>query len=203
MVILVGAAVLAVLAGLPDIERLRDDISAAGPVAPALFVLVFGAMTLAPLPKNVLTTGAGLLFGLWLGIVIALLGALLGAMTAFMLGRLLGRDAVERIAAVRIVRVDELLRRRGLIAVIGARLAPVVPFTAISYAAGLTAIRTRDYVVGTVIGIIPGTVAYVALGNYGTAAGARPIVVTAIAIAALVACGAALARRSRSDLVDR
>lgn len=203
VVILVGAVVVAAVLGLPDVERLRADIAAAGPVAPALFVLLFGAMTLAPLPKNVLATVAGLLFGLWLGVVIVLLGALIGAMTAFMLGRLLGRDAVERVAAVRMARVDALLRRNGLIAVIGARLAPVVPFTAVSYGAGLTAIRTRDYAVGTAIGIIPGTVAYVALGSYGTAASARPIVVTVIAIAALVAGGAALGRCSRHGLADR
>lgn len=203
VVILVGAVVVAALLGLPDVERLRADIAAAGPAAPALFVLLFGAMTLAPLPKNVLATVAGLLFGLWLGVVIVLLGALIGAMTAFLLGRLLGRDAVARVAPVRMGRVDALLRRKGLVAVIGARLAPVVPFTAVSYAAGLTAIRTRDYVVGTAIGIIPGTFAYVALGTYGSAASARPVVVTAIAVAALVAGGAVLARRSRPGLADR
>lgn len=84
-----------------------------------------------------------------------------------MLGRALGRDAVERFTGARVAAIDDLLARRGLLAVLGVRLVPVVPFTAINYVAGLTAVRRRDYALGTALGIIPGTVAYVALGAFG------------------------------------
>ncbi len=47
------------------------------------------------------------------------------------------------------------------------RLVPVLPFTAINYAAGLTSVRTRDYTIGTAVGIVPGTVSIVALGTFG------------------------------------
>lgn len=194
VVVLVTAVVVSAFVGLPDVESLRRDSTATGPVAPAFFVLLFAAMTLAPLPKNVLVTAAGLLFGFVWGIAIALAGAMLGAMTAFALGRVLGRDAVERVAGARVVRADELMRRNGLLAVIGARMAPVVPFTGINYAAGLTAIRTRDYVIGTAIGIIPGTIAYAALGAYGSSRGRWPFIVAIVALAALTLLGVAVTR---------
>jgi uncharacterized membrane protein YdjX (TVP38/TMEM64 family) len=195
-VLVAAGAVVAVVVGLPDPEQLRADIAAAGPVAPVLFVLVYAVATLAPLPKNVFAALAGLLFGVVGGVVVVLLAALIGAVAAFWLGRLLGRDAVERFTGARVARVDALLRRRGLLAVLGVRLVPVLPFTAINYAAGLTAVRTRDYLVGTALGIIPGTVAYVALGAYGTTPGSWPFVVAVLVLVALSAGGAALARRS-------
>lgn len=196
LALLVTAVLVAVFVGLPDVGRLRDDIGATGPMAPVLFVLVFAALTLAPLPKNVLATAAGLLFGLVMGIAIVLVGAMLGAMTAFILGRMLGRDAVERVTGVTVARIDTFLRHNGLLTIIVARLAPVVPFTAINYAAGLTAVSTRDYVVGTMIGIIPGTIAYVALGTYGTSPGSWPFIAAVIALVALTLLGVALTRRA-------
>lgn len=189
--------VIAAVVGLPDEDQLRADIAAAGPVAPVLFVLVYAVATLAPLPKNVLAAVAGALFGLMPGIAIVLPAALLGAGAAFMLGRSLGRDAVERITGTRVARVDALLRRRGLLAVVGVRLVPVLPFTAINYAAGLTAVRARDYILGTALGIIRVTIAYVALGTYGTSPGEWPFILAVIVLAALSAAGVALTRRPR------
>lgn len=197
VVIVAAACTVGGLVGVPDLEQFRTGIASAGPAGPALFVLLYAVATLAPVPKNVLATVAGVLFGLVLGIVVVLLAALLGALAAFALGRALGRDAVERITGARVARVDALLRRRGLLAVIGVRLVPVLPFTAINYAAGLTGVRTRDYLIGTALGIIPGTIAFVALGTYGTSPGSWPFLLAVIVLVVLTAGGAALARRSR------
>jgi uncharacterized membrane protein YdjX (TVP38/TMEM64 family) len=195
--LVVAAAVLAVSVGLPDAAQLRADIAAAGPAAPLVFVLLYALVTLAPLPKNVLTVIAGLLFGLVEGAIIVFLGALLGASAAFVLGRLLGREAVERLTGRRVARIDSLLSRHGLWAVLGVRLVPVLPFTAINYAAGLTAVRNRDYLIGTALGIIPGTIAYASLGAYGTSPGSWPFTVAVVALVALTAGGAAAAHRHR------
>ena len=195
--IILVAAVVAGLIGLPDSEQLAADVAVIGPAAPAVFVLLYVVVTLVPLPKNVLTLVAGLLFGLVEGTVLALLGALLGAVAAFGLGRVLGRDAVERITGRRVARVDAVLSRHGFLAVLGVRLVPVLPFTAINYAAGLTAVRNRDYLIGTALGIIPGTIAYASLGAYGTSPGSWPFAVAVLALVALTVGGAAAAHRYR------
>jgi hypothetical protein len=52
----------------------------------------------------------------------------------------LGRDAVARIGSTRLHRVDGLLRRRGLLTVIGIRLVPLLPFGTVNYACGLAAL---------------------------------------------------------------
>lgn len=194
---LLGLVAAAVVVGVPDAHALRTDVGRLGPLGPLVFVLLYAAATLLPLPKNVITAVAGLLFGLVPGLLLVLPGALLGALAAFGLGRWLGRDAVERFTGTRVARVDALLARRGLVAILVSRLVPVVPFTGINYAAGLTAIRLRDFVLGTAIGIVPGTVAYVALGAYGTSPTSWPFVAAVAALLALSLGGAWLAARRR------
>jgi uncharacterized membrane protein YdjX (TVP38/TMEM64 family) len=45
------------------------------------------------------------------------------------------------------------------------RLSPVFPFNLLNYAYGLTRVRFVDYVLGSLIGMLPGTVMYVYLGS--------------------------------------
>ncbi len=161
------AIVVGVLVPLPGLAELRAWVAEWGLAGGAVFVILYAAITLTPAPKNVLSVAAGLAFGFWWALVAVYAGALMGAAAAFLLGRSWGREAVERFTGARVARLDEVLRRRGLVAVIGVRLIPIIPFTAINYGAGLTAVRRRDYALGTALGIIPGTVAYVALGAYG------------------------------------
>lgn len=195
--VLAAASVATALLGLPDTQTLRVRIAAAGPAAPVVFVLLYALVTLLPLPKNVFAALAGVLFGLLLGIVVVLLAALLGAATAFGVSRALGREAVERLTGARVARVDALLSRRGLLAVIAVRLVPVLPFTAINYAAGLTSVRTRDYALGTAVGIVPGTVAFVAVGAFGTTPGSWPFLLSITALALFTGGGLFVAGRRR------
>ena len=201
--ILAAAGVTAAVVGLPDAQQIRVRSTSAGPAAPVFFGLLYAMVTLLPLPKNVFAALAGVLFGLLLGVVVVLLAALVGAAAAFALSRVLGRDAIERITGARVARVDALLNRRGIPAVIAMRLVPVLPFTAINYAAGLTSVRTRDYAIGTAVGIVPGTVSFVALGTFGTTPGSWPFLISAAGLIILTGGGGLLvARRSRRDHSD-
>ncbi|WP_434614622.1 TVP38/TMEM64 family protein [Arthrobacter sp. A5] len=168
LVFLVAAAAAAVLVSpLPPVGEIRSYFGRTGWWGPAAFIVAYAALTLAPVPKNVLSVAAGLIFGLGGGLAVVYAGAMLGSVAAFWLGRWLGREAVERFTGTRVEKVDRLLRRRGLAAMIGVRLVPVLPFTAINYAAGLTSLGWWQYFFGTAIGILPGTVSFVALGAFG------------------------------------
>lgn len=162
-----AATLIGVFVPLPAVNVLRSAVTAAGGWGLVGFIVAYGIVTLTPVPKSVLSILAGLVWGFWVGVATVYIGALLGAAAAFVLGRWLGREAVERFTGTRVARVDELLRRRGFLALLGLRLMPVVPFTVINYAAGLTAVRRRDYAFATAVGIIPGDLAYVAIGAFG------------------------------------
>ena len=166
--LVLGAIGLALILGTPDIAAMRSRVDAAGVWGPALFFALYTGLALIPCPKALLTAAGGALFGLWAGAGLALAAALVGAIISFGVGRLLGREAVDRLIRGRLARVDALLADHGLSAVLIVRLVPLVPFTAINYASGLSGIRFRHYVLGSALGMVPGSLAYAALGAYGT-----------------------------------
>ncbi len=166
--LVLGAVGLALILGTPDIAAMRSRVDAAGVWGPALFFALYAALALIPVPKALLTAAGGALFGLWAGAGLSLAGALVGAVISFAVGRLLGREAVDRLIRGRLARVDALLADHGLSAVLIVRLVPLVPFIAINYASGLSGVRFRHYVLGSALGMVPGSLAYAALGAYGT-----------------------------------
>ena len=161
------AAVVGFLLAPTDLTQIREWADGLGPGGAIVFALGYAGLTLTPVPKNVLTIAAGLVWGFWPALGMVYIAALAGAAASFVIGRRLGREAVERLTGARVADLDTALAHRGLLVVLGARLIPIVPFTLINYGAGLTAVRPRDYALGTAIGIIPGSVAYVALGAFG------------------------------------
>jgi uncharacterized membrane protein YdjX (TVP38/TMEM64 family) len=168
VVLLLAVFVVEQLRGWDDVRLLRDQVDAAGTWGAAVFVAGYAALCLLPAPKALLTALGGLLFGLWLGALLSWVAALAGAAIAFGLGRALGRDAVDRLTRGRVERADRLLADHGFGAVLAARLTPVLPFTVINYAAGLTGVRWRHYTAGSALGMVPGSLAYAALGAWGT-----------------------------------
>ncbi|MCA1783266.1 MAG: TVP38/TMEM64 family protein, partial [Intrasporangiaceae bacterium] len=149
---------------------------------PVIFVSGYAFWSLLPVPKNVATAAAGALFGVGPGAVLAWAGAMIGSAVAFGVARSLGREGVARLLRGRLETADRALGDRGFGAVLLARLVPVVPFTALNYGAAVTGVETRHYLAATALGMVPGTVAYAALG---ASAGTDPQV-TAAALAALV-----------------
>ncbi|CAN5500332.1 TVP38/TMEM64 family protein [soil metagenome] len=164
--VLVGVSAALILTGgglsQQRVENWVGDPSAGGAI---LYPLLYAGLTVLLFPGAVITAAGGALFGALLGTALTLVGATVGATIAFLIGRRLGRAQVERIAGKRIGALDAWLERWGLVAVLYVRLVPLFPFNAVNYAAGATALRTRDYVIGTAIGIVPGTFAYAALGS--------------------------------------
>ncbi len=186
VVVVALIAVVALQIGLPSRGQLHRSFGDGSGRAALAFAGLYALVSLSPLPKAVFSLAAGAVFGVGLGLPAVLVGANVGAVVAFYLGRWLGRDAVARLVGPRLDRVDRLLDRRGFVAVLVARLIPIVPFTGLNYVAGLTAVRLRDFVAGTVLGMLPATAAYVTIGAYGDEPGAWPLW-TAVATLVLLA----------------
>lgn len=165
VVLVVGAVLLASRLGLFE---LRDPRHLAAVVRQARevrwiaprFVVVYGVVASFGLPATPFTLAGGAIFGTVLGSIFNWCGAMLGAIGSFMLAKLLGRDALRRLLGRRADRLDGLVERGGFATMFRLRLLPVVPFNVLSFAAGIAGVRFRDYVLGTALGIVPGTIVY-------------------------------------------
>jgi len=203
LLVVVAAGVAAALTiDIPSIGDLRSAVTRVGWAAPVLYAAAYAALVLTPLPATISTITAGVLFGLPIGLAVSMTGAVVGASIGFGLARVLGRGAVERLDSDRLHRLDELLRRRGLLAVIGVRLVPLLPFAALNYACGLSAVRPRDYIVGTAIGILPVAAAYATIGAFGASPSSLPFLLALGGLAVLTVAGAIVIRRRRTVAVE-
>jgi uncharacterized membrane protein YdjX (TVP38/TMEM64 family) len=190
VVLLVAGIALTASVDLPAVATVRSWADGAGGAAWAWLTLGVALLLLGPVPRSALAVLVGVVAGFGPGLVIAFVGAMLGAVIAFGLARSLGRAATTRLAGPRLARVDGLLRDRGFVAVLAGRLLPVAPFVVLSYAAGLTAIRTAPYVLATALALVPSTVVQVGIG---ASAGAFATWGTAVTVLPGVAVVAVLA----------
>ncbi len=133
----------------------------------ALYVLTYVVATVCFLPASILTLAGGAIFGLAAGSVLVSIGSTLGAVAAFYVGRSFARDWIsQRIAAwPRFRALDAALGRRGFLIVLLTRMSPAFPYFLLNYAYGVSSVRPRDYILGSWLGMMPATVAYVYLGT--------------------------------------
>lgn len=163
---LVALAAVAIFVPLPSVEQVRQWAASVGPAFPLLFFVAHTIVTIAPFPRTVFTLSAGVLFGAFTGIGIAVLATTLSAFLAFLLVRAVGRETVAaRLTHPAVRAVDARLARRGWLAVGSLRLIAPVPFSVLNYCAAVSSIRVAPFVLATFLGVIPGTIGVVILGD--------------------------------------
>lgn len=163
--VLIGGAVAAIAVGGPSRDGIEDAVASTGAAGPLVFIGLYIAFTVMLVPGTLLTAAGGVLFGVAFGTALSVLSATVAATICFLIGRRLGREQVEQIAGDRVAQLDDWIARNGFVAVLYVRLIPLVPFNALNYVAGVSAVGLRSYIAGTALGIIPGTFAYTALGG--------------------------------------
>ncbi|WP_371501990.1 VTT domain-containing protein [Kitasatospora sp. NBC_00374] len=163
------ALLLAVLAALACSLLLWDPAAvlsrAGGPWRLPIATVVYAVGTLAFVPKPALNAAAGLLLGMVQGLALAVVATTLGAVLAFWLGRALGRDAIRPLIRTRwLTALDQRLTEQGFRSVLLMRIVPGLPFQAANYGCALSGVRFWPYTWATLLGVAPGTAAYVVAG---------------------------------------
>jgi uncharacterized membrane protein YdjX (TVP38/TMEM64 family) len=157
--------------GVSEILRpamIKEKILMFGMFAPFVFMLFYAGATVAFIPGTPLTIAAGALFGPIFGTLYTVVGATTGAALAFILTRTIGRGFVGDLEGEKwkkLSEYDKKMEENGLGVVLFLRFVPLFPFNGLNFALGLTKVKFKDYFLGTVIGILPGSFAYVYLGD--------------------------------------
>ena len=135
--------------------------------------LAFGAgqvvvVACGVLPASMMAVMAGAAYGMIKGLAISIIATMLGGWIAFMLSRSILRPWIEKLLARSAfsTRFDAALEGEGWRFIFLLRISPVMPFALTSYGLGLTSVRQRDFLIGT-LASLPALVSYVAIGAMG------------------------------------
>lgn len=147
-------------------DWLAAQVAALGLAAPLLFIVLYAACTALSLPTGLLlSTLGGFLFGtVWGGLSI-LVGATLGASVLFLAARTVLGDALRTRAGPFLQKLEAGFRKDELSYMLVLRLVPLFPFWLVNLAPAFLGVRLSSFVIGTFLGIIPGTFVYASVGT--------------------------------------
>lgn len=133
------------------------------------FISLYFGLTIIGIPAIPITVAGGVCFGIIWGTVLSVFAATLGAIAAFGLTRSYLRGWVQKKIGHHhaLIRFNRATLNSPFKFVLFVRLAPVFPFNLSNLLFGLTPIGYKPYIIGTLLGIIPGTLAYTSLGVTG------------------------------------
>jgi uncharacterized membrane protein YdjX (TVP38/TMEM64 family) len=175
-------------------------------VALAIFCAAYVAGTLLMLPAWIFPVAAGAAFGFWWGLLAAVASSAVAALAAFLIGRFVVRERIEG-AAKRdpaFKAVEASVKREPFTIVMLLRMSPVLPSGLKSYFLGVTSLDLVPYLVASAVGMLPGNLLKVWLGQAGHDAvhanSTQKWAVLALGIGATVAVAFIVGRMARKRL---
>ncbi len=169
---------------LHSVDEVRVWTLGFGVWAPLMYLGVYTFRPLLMFPTLLLNLSAGLLFGPWWGIVFVLLGGLGCAIFCYLWGRFGGGQWLLRNYGGSIgAKVQDYLGgRQSFIRMLWLRTVPIFPYDPVSILAGSVGVPIKTYISATVLGMLPGAVAYNFLVNsVGTSSFYGAVAVTLLA----------------------
>ena len=149
-----------------DFKHLKRFIKSYGKFSFLCFIIIYSLKPiLFVVPTSLLTVLAGNIFGPFIGLALSMISSFIAATLAFYLARLFGKPFVDKIIGEKALKLDENIEKNGFIIMLLMRLSIVFPYDALSYASGLTKIRYRDFIFGTMLGILPEMAVYSFMGK--------------------------------------
>lgn len=144
------------------VSRIGELAAELGWYGPVGFGLITALLVAVGVPRLLMTGVAAAMFGIWIGLASTLLGSLLGVYITFGLVRWGGREAgLARWPQLRKYTVP--LSRQGILPVLLCRQLPLSSFF-INVLLGLTEVRIRDFLLGSLIGFLPAAVPTALIG---------------------------------------
>ena len=135
-------------------------------IAVILFVVAYGALGAFSVPIGVwMTLVGGFLFGTLAGGFFSLVGATFGAMIIFFIARYTVSNVLRKKCGKTIEKMEAGFKENQLSYMLVLRLVPLFPFWLVNLVPAFLDVSTRSYLIGTLLGMIPGALVYASVGN--------------------------------------
>lgn len=147
-------------------ETIRNLILSLGYWGPLLYIVCNTIRPFFFFPAAILGIAGGLAFGPVWGTIYLVIGTVCGAALCFGTARCLGHDRLKLwTKGTFLEELDHQVTNHGFRTVLLLRLAPVIPWDVVSFLAGLSKVRFWPYVLATLVGSVPGAIAFSYFGN--------------------------------------
>ena len=197
-IVVTGGAIY-LLGGIQS-AQIQAWLNSEGIWSPIIYIGLYILATMLVLPSTVLNLTGGAVFGAVWGTLWTSLAAIIAAIIAFTFTRTVGRETIAKRLSGRWQSMDAEVRQGGLFYMFAIRLVPIMPYGLVNFAAGLTSISFKDYILGTTIGTVPSVLPFVLLGSSGLKAlhtGDVLPLVGALALTGILVGGSTWYRRRR------
>jgi uncharacterized membrane protein YdjX (TVP38/TMEM64 family) len=147
-------------------EILRAFIGENLAAAVLAYMTIYVAVVALSLPGGLaMTLAGGLLFGWAIAAVATVVAATTGATIIFLVAKTSFGEALAAKAGPWLSKLRQGFQENALSYLLFLRLVPVFPFVVVNLAPALLGVPLRTYVLGTAVGIIPGTVTFSVAGS--------------------------------------
>ena len=156
-----------------------------------IFIAVYAGLATFAAPVSPLAYGAGAVFGVVRGTMLVMIASLFGATAGYWLARSAWSGVARRLLGRFHGKLRGLRHGNVFLTTLRVQLLPIMPFGIFNYGAGVVRLPFLPYLAGTAVGILPGTIAAVYVGDRLMAGIAssdkRAFVVAGVVVAALFA----------------
>jgi uncharacterized membrane protein YdjX (TVP38/TMEM64 family) len=151
-----------------NLSDVREYLRYFGVWAPVVFIIFYTLGTIF-IPSTPFMAIAGVLFGFKYGLLYTIIGGLLSLIITFTIARKLGKDRVESVLQNKYLKplnkYNSRLESGGFWDLIILRIVPIMPFNVLNILLGVSKISVRNYILGSIIGLIPSNILTVYFGN--------------------------------------
>jgi uncharacterized membrane protein YdjX (TVP38/TMEM64 family) len=156
-----------------SLEALRDNrelltrwVADNGALAGLVYVSVYAVVIAFSLPGGaIMTISGGFMFGVALGTGLTIIGATAGAICLFLAARFAFAEYLHAKAGPALHKMEQGFNDDALSYLLVLRLIPLFPFWLVNLVPALLGVRLGVYVLGTALGIIPGTLVFALVGD--------------------------------------
>ncbi|MCQ4635871.1 VTT domain-containing protein [Anaerovorax odorimutans] len=168
--------------------------------AQSIFVYIgaqIAQIVICIIPGQWLQFAAGYMYGFWLGFLFSLIGAAIGSVLTYYLAKLLGHDAMHLIFGEQKINefIHKLNSKKAIVVVFLIFLIPGVPKDLCNYAAGISEMKLKPFLIVSLIGRSPGMMGSLLMGRQIEAGDYTGAIVIAVIAVVLFIVGIAMRKR--------
>jgi uncharacterized membrane protein YdjX (TVP38/TMEM64 family) len=151
-----------------SLSEIQNITRSFGIWAPTVFLFLFVVGSIF-IPSTPLMALSGILFGLKYGFIYSIIGATISSIITFYIGRFFGKvwaeSILEKKYLSKINEYNKKLEHGAIWDLIIFRNIPIMPFNVLNILMSISRIKSSDYIIGTVIGLIPSNFLSVYIGT--------------------------------------